>query len=102
MVGGHAIAQFGQATRIFDRANRTWLRKRHSGEKWWLLNVRALGVPLIHVAARGGNFFPLVAAVKHTGVLRAKLFVGHTGGNRRVNFFLTWPHVAQVHGLAGL
>ena len=49
VIGGHAVAQERQAARSSDRRDGAHLH-RHSLKIWGILDVRALGIPRIHLA----------------------------------------------------
>src|SRR5207248_4002353 len=97
VVGGHAIAKYGQHTRILDVAYRAGLCG-HLIEIRCAANVSRTLVPSVSVAFGDGKPAPVFVSGEDVVVT----FAEHVGGNRAqriLDLALRWPEIGEVNRL---
>ena len=97
VVGGHAVAKYGQHTRILDVAYRAGLCG-HLIEIRCAANVSRTLVPSVSVAFGDGKPAPVFVSGEDVVVT----FAEHVGGNRAqriLDLALRWPEIGEVNRL---
>ncbi len=94
MVGGDRVAQHDQYARVFDVGQRHGFAGQ-ALEKWRLLDIGRLRIPLVQVAVfRQRQRPPVLVAVEHLGVLVVELVWSDGHCHRLADLGLRRPQIA--------
>ena len=94
MVGRDAVAENAERLGAFDFRNRAGLHPE-VGEEWRVLDVCALGIPLVRCADGGRDFSPSRVGRGKIFVKRSKHFRLKRGLHRRLDFGQCRPDVFE-------